>query len=104
LAYTVAQSRHEIGVRIALGARKEQILGFFLGRGARWAAVGGCIGIVAALTLVRFMQSMLFEVSAYDPRVFFAVPLVLSIVVLLASLLPALRAAGVDPNAALKSE
>jgi putative ABC transport system permease protein len=104
LAYTVAQRRHEIGVRIALGARKGQILGFFLGQGARWAAVGGCIGIIAALTLVRFMQSMLFEVSAYDPRVFFALPLVLAVVVLLASLLPALRAAGEDPLAALKSE
>jgi putative ABC transport system permease protein len=104
LAYTVAQRRHEIGVRIALGARKGQILGFFLGQGARWAAIGSCIGIIAALTLVRFMQSMLFQVSAYDPRVFFAVLLVLSVAVLLASLLPALRAAGEDPLAALKSE
>jgi predicted permease len=104
LAYTVAQRRHEIGVRIALGARKGQILGFFLGQGARWAAIGSCIGIIAALTLVRFMQSMLFQVSAYDPRVLFAAPLVLSVVVLLASLLPALRAAGEDPLAALKSE
>jgi len=104
LAYTVAQSRHEIGVRIALGARKGQILRFFLGQGARWAAIGGFIGIIAALSLVRFMKSMLFQVSAYDPSVFFAVPLVLSVVVLLASLLPALRAAREDPLAALKSE
>jgi predicted permease len=104
LAYTVSQSRHEIGVRIALGARKGQILRFFLGQAARWAPIGGCIGIIAALTLVRFMQSMLFEVSAYDPRVFFAGLLVLWVVVLLASLCPALRAAGEDPLAALKSE
>ena len=102
LAYTVAQSRHEIGVRIALGARKGQILGFFLGQAARWAAMGSCIGIIAALTLVRFMQSMLFQVSAYDPRVFLAGLLVLSVVVLLVSLLPALRAAREDPLAALK--
>jgi putative ABC transport system permease protein len=104
LAYTVAQRRHEIGVRLALGARKGQILGFYLGQAARWAAIGDCIGIVAALTLVRFMQSMLFQVSAYDPRVFLAGLVVLSLVVLLASLLPALRAAGEDPHAALKSE
>jgi len=104
LAYTVAQSRHEIGVRIALGARKGQILGFFLGQAARWAAIGSCIGIIAALTLVRFMQSMLFQVSAYDPGVFLAGLLVLAVVVLLASLLPALRAAREDPLAALKSE
>ena len=104
LAYTVAQSRHEIGVRMAIGARKGQILGLFLGQGARWVAIGGCIGIIAALTTVRFMQSMLFQVSAYDPRVFFSVLLVLSLVVLLASLIPAVRAAGVDPLTALKSE
>jgi predicted permease len=104
LAYTVAQSRHEIGVRIALGARKGQILRFFLGQAARWASIGSCIGIIGALTLVRFMQSMLFQVSAYDPRVFLAGLLVLSLVVLLASLLPALRAAREDPLAALKSE
>ena len=104
LAYTVAQRRHEIGVRIALGARNGQILGFFLAQGARWAIVGGCIGVIAALTLVRFMQSMLFQVSAYDPRVFLAATMVLWVAVLLASLLPALRAAGEDPLAALKSE
>jgi len=102
LAYTVAQSRHETGVRVALGARKGQIVGFFLGQAARWAAIGNCIGIIAALTLVRFMQSMLFQVSAYDPRVFLAGLLVLSVVVLLVSLLPALRAAREDPLAALK--
>ena len=104
LAYTVAQRRHEIGVRIALGARRGQILGSFLGQGVRWVAIGSCIGLIAALTLVRFMRSMLFEVSAYDPRIFFAVPLILAAVVLLASFLPALRAACEDPLAALRSE
>jgi putative ABC transport system permease protein len=104
LAYTVAQSRHEIGVRIALGAQKGQILRFFLGQGVRWAAIGGCAGITVALMLVRFIRSMLFEVSAYDPQVFLAVAAVLSVVVLLASALPALRATRVDPLIALKSE
>ena len=66
--------------------------------------MGGCIGIIAALILVRFMQSMLFQMSAYDPRVFLTVLVVLSVVVQLASLLPALRAASEDPLAALKSE
>jgi putative ABC transport system permease protein len=104
LAYTVAQRRHEIGVRIALGARKGQILRFFLGQGARWAATGCGIGLIAALSLAQFIRSMLFQVSAYDPGVFVAVLLALAIVVLLASLVPALRAAGEDPLAALKSE
>ena len=67
LAYTVAQSRHDIGIRIALGAEQGQIVRFFLGQGVRWVAIGGCVGLIAAVALVRFMRSMLFEVSAYDP-------------------------------------
>src|SRR5437762_3456805 len=62
LAYTVAQSRHEIGVRMALGAPRQRILKSFLGYGIKWAAVGGGAGLVAAFILVRFMRSMLFEV------------------------------------------
>jgi putative ABC transport system permease protein len=104
LSYTVAQNRHEIGVRMALGAQRGQILSFFLGQAARWAAIGGCAGVAAALMLVRFMRSILFEISAYDPRVFLAVASVLAVVVLLASSLPALRATQVDPLIALKSE
>jgi len=104
LAYTVAQSRHDIGVRMALGAQQGQVLRLFLGQGVRWATIGGCIGLIAALFLVRFMRSILFEVSAYDPRVFVAVGIGLSIVVLCACFIPALRAAKVDPLIALKSE
>jgi putative ABC transport system permease protein len=104
LAYTVAQSRHEIGVRMALGAQQGQILRFFLGQGVRWAALGGCAGIVVALIMVRFMRSMLFEISAYDPKNFLDVVAVLSAVVLLACFIPALRATKVDPMVALRSE
>jgi putative ABC transport system permease protein len=104
LAYTVAQSRRDIGVRLALGASREQILRFFLKQGAQWAAVGGFAGIAAALILVRFMRSMLFEVSAYDPEVFLTVAAVLFLVVLMASMVPARRAAKVDPMDALRYE
>jgi putative ABC transport system permease protein len=104
LAYTVAQSRHDIGVRLALGARRGQILKFFLGQGVRWAAIGGFAGLVGALVLVRFMRSMLFEVSAYDPEIFLAVAAVLSVVVLIAGIIPALRATKVDPMVALRYE
>jgi len=104
LAYTVAQSRHDIGVRLALGAGRGQILRLFLGQGVRWAAIGGSAGIAAALILVRFMRSMLFEVNAYDPEIFFAVAAVLSVVVLMAGMIPALRAAKVDPMVALRYE
>ena len=104
LAYTVAQRRHEIGVRLALGAPRVQILRFFLGRGAWWAAVGGFAGITATLFLVRFMRTLLFEVSAYDPKIFLAVTGVLLLVVLLACVIPARRAAKVDPMVALRYE
>lgn len=104
LAYTVAQSRRDIGIRIALGAEQGQIVRFFLGQGVRWAAIGGCAGLIAAMALVRFMRSLLFEVSAYDPGVFVTVGLGMTIVVLLACCIPALRAAKVDPLIAMKSE
>jgi putative ABC transport system permease protein len=104
LAYTVAQCRHEIGVRMALGAQQGQILRFYLGRGVRWAAFGGAFGLGAALVLVRFMRTMLFQIGPYDPKIFLTMTAVLTAVVLMACLMPALRAARVDPIAALKNE
>jgi putative ABC transport system permease protein len=104
LAYTVAQSRHEIGVRMALGAQQGQVLSFFLGQGVRWVALGGGAGLTAALMLVHFMRSMLFQISPYDPRILLAVSAVLSVVVLMACFIPASRATKVDPMAALRSE
>jgi ABC-type antimicrobial peptide transport system permease subunit len=70
LAYTVEQSKHEIGVRMALGAPQAQILRFFLSQGVKWAMLGGGAGLLAAFILVRFIRSMLFEVGPYDPRIF----------------------------------
>src|SRR6266566_662178 len=104
LAYTVAQSRHEIGVRMALGAPRQRILRSFLGYGIKWAAVGGGAGLVAAFILVRFMRSMLFEIGPYDPTIFLSVAGVLGIVVLMACYLPARRATHVDPMVALRYE
>ena len=104
LAYTVARSRHEIGVRMALGAQQRQILRFFLSQGVRWAVLGGGAGLIASLMLVHFMRSMLFQISPYDPRIFLAVAAVLSVVVLMACFIPALRATKVNPMVALRSE
>jgi len=104
LAYTVAQSRHEIGVRMALGAPRQHILKLFLGHGIKWAALGGSVGLVAAFILVRFMRSMLFEVGPYDPTIFLSVAGVLGIVVLMACYFPARRATRVDPMVALRYE
>lgn len=104
LAYTVAQSRHEIGVRMALGAQRRQILRFFLSQGVRWAVLGGGAGLIAALMLVHFMRSMLFQISPYDPRILLAVAAVLLVVVLMACFIPALRATKVNPMVALRSQ
>jgi len=102
LAYTVAQSRREIGVRMALGAPRQHILKLFLGLGIKWAALGGSVGLMAAFILVRFMRSMLFEIGPYDPTIFLSVAGVLGIVVLMACYFPASRATSVDPIVALR--
>jgi predicted permease len=104
LAYTEAQSRHDIGVRMALGAQQGQIVRSFLGNAVKWAAFGGCAGLAAALVLVRFMRTMLFEIGPYDPRIFLIACAVLCAVVLMACWIPALRAAKVDPIAAIRGE
>jgi predicted permease len=104
LAYTVEQSKHEIGVRMALGAPRAQILRLFLAQGVKWAMLGGGVGLLVALILVRFMRSMLFEVGPYDPRIFASGAAVLVTVVLMACYLPALRATRIDPMAAVRSE
>jgi predicted permease len=99
LAYVVAQRRHEIGVRTALGAGRGQILVLFLGQGVKWAAMGGSVGLFAAFMLVRFMRSMLFQVGPYDPGIFLTGSVVLATVVLLACYIPAVGATRVDPSA-----
>jgi putative ABC transport system permease protein len=104
LAYTVAQRKREIGVRMALGAPRAQILRLFLGQAVKWATLGGGAGLLAAFMLVRFMRSMLFEVAPYDPRIFASVAAILTIVVLMACYVPALRATKIDPMAAVRSE
>jgi predicted permease len=104
LAYAVEQRKHEIGVRMALGAPRAQILRLFLGQGVKWAMFGGVAGLLAAFILVRFMRSMLFEVGPYDPRIFASGAAMLTIVVLMACYLPALRATRIDPMAAVRSE
>jgi predicted permease len=104
LAYTVAQRRHEIGLRMALGAQRSQVLRSFLFQGMRWAGIGGAAGLVAALLLVRFMRSILFEIGAYDPRILLAAGVVLLTAVLLACVIPALKATKINPMIALRSE
>lgn len=104
IAYDVAQRTQELGVRIALGARLRDVLRLVLGDGLRLALGGIAAGAVLALVGGRWIGTLLFAVSPRDPTVFGAVTLVLALTALVASLIPALRAAHVDPNLALRLE
>jgi ABC-type antimicrobial peptide transport system permease subunit len=104
LSYTVSQRRREIGIRLALGAQRDNVLGMVLGSGARMALAGVAIGVLVALALTRWMNSLLFGVSAHDPLTFAMVAVVLFSVALMACWIPARRATRVDPMVALRYE
>lgn len=104
LAYSVAERRHEIGIRMALGGEAGNVIGMVLGEGARVAAVGLVAGLAGALALTRLLASLLFEVSSTDPVTFILAPGVLAVVSLAACWIPARRAAKVDPMVALRAE
>ena len=104
VAYNVTQRMHELGVRVALGAQSRDILGLIVGQGARLALAGVLVGTVLAFLASKWVQPMLFEQSAHDPLVYAAVGGVMLLVALAACASPARRAAGADPNAALRSE
>ena len=104
VAYLVGQRTHEIGIRIALGAQRLNVLALVLGEGVKLVLLGAAIGIAAALGLSRLMAGMLYGVSATDPLTFVAVPIVLLGVAMLACYIPARRAMRVDPMTALRYE
>ncbi|MDB6037801.1 MAG: macrolide transporter ATP-binding/permease protein [Verrucomicrobiales bacterium] len=104
IAYTVSQRTQELGLRMALGAQKRNILGLILWEGSQLAAIGVLIGITCTFATSRLLSSMLFEISALDPWTFAIVPAGLIAAILLACYIPARRAAKVDPMMALRSE
>jgi predicted permease len=104
LAYAVSRRSREIGVRLALGARPEDVHRMVLGRAGALAAAGVGLGLVLSLAVGRLLQSVLYGVSGGDPAAFAGMAALLAAVVLLASWLPARRAAAVDPIAALRAE
>lgn len=104
LAYTVGQRTQEIGIRMALGAQARKVPWLILRQGLVWIGIGLALGFTAALALTRVMESLLFGVGARDPVTFVAVAVVLSAVAVAACLLPARRAARVDPMVALRYE
>jgi putative ABC transport system permease protein len=104
MSYAVAQRTREIGIRIALGAARGQVVRMVLGRGARIIAVAAVLGLLIASGATRLLRSQLFGVAANDLLTFSAVPVALAVVALLACYLPARRAAGVDPVIALRNE
>ena len=103
MAYAVVERRHEIGIRIALGARPGDVVGMVVKQGMALTLVGLAAGMVAAIAVTRLVAAALVQVSATDPLVFSGALLFLAAVAALASYLPARFAAGIDPNQALRS-
>ena len=104
IAYSVAQRTHEIGIRVALGASWGQVVGMVVRKGMLLVGVGVGFGLLASFGATRFMAGLLYGVSALDPLTFVGVPGVLCAVALLASFIPAQRAASIDPMKTLRAE
>jgi putative ABC transport system permease protein len=104
MAYAVARRTREIGIRMALGAQRPNVLRMVLGQGMKLVAAGVAIGLAASLALTRLMTSLLYDVKPTDPLTYAAVATLLILIALAANLAPARRAVSVDPTVALRHE
>ena len=104
ISYLVARRTREIGVRMALGARRQNVVGLVVGAGMRLALAGLAVGLVAAFALTRLLGSLLYAVAPADPVTYVTVAVMLALVAFCASYLPARRASGIDPIEALREE
>jgi ABC-type antimicrobial peptide transport system permease subunit len=104
ISYLVAQRTRELGIRMALGAQQEQVVALVMRRGSALIVVGIALGLLGALALTRLLQNLLYGVSARDPLTFGAIAALLAVVALVATYLPARRAARVDLLTAIRSE
>src|SRR5207302_6491919 len=104
MSYSVAQRTQEIGIRLALGAQRGDMLRLIVYQGMRFVGAGVALGLIGVFICTRLLQSLLFGIGATDLRTMFAVTLILTVVAFLACLLPARRATRVDPVRALRAE
>jgi len=104
ISYSVSQRTREIGIRLALGSPMGEVTGMFVRHGLVLSGIGAACGLTAAFALTRLMKSLLFDVSPADPLTYIAVSAGLIVAAMLASFLPARKAASVDPAEALRAE
>jgi putative ABC transport system permease protein len=104
VAYSVSQRTREFGIRVALGAQPGQIVGMVVGQNLRIVALGLAAGIIAAIPATRLLRGLLFQVGPNDPMTFVVIGVMLAVVAMIASYLPARRGTQVDPVVTLKAE